>query len=734
MATLVQSAGTAVSSTGGSISLSGVPTEGNLLVAFVAARLNGGGSAAQTGWESYPTAAGITMSDHVQLWAYSRIVEASDTGSYSWTFPASNKYIHMQEWSGVGGTADWASLGSSVPAGTVTLGTATHGGTAGLAVGAIVARGPGQAGGNTLPDLDILAPFTQAWYSDVDGTTDPDSTNGNSPAYAIGYQALGTAGDVTMAATYETGGFAEGPWGGILLVFEGAAEVPASPEPGYWFDWARDGFDDGSGGGDDDPRLARSLPQAAAIGTAAGGDNVTRWVMSSTWQRGGSYDHVGGAGPGGFTIYLDNSDGRFDPDNTASPYYGYMRPGLPVWAGAVKDTGAMSGAGSVAGFIAGYVREFVPTVDSTGKRVCEVIGEDAFGVYQRTPASVVPSLSRSQATFRGLILDAVGESASRRDLGAESGSLPFSAVDEENGLNVLEELNRATGSRHFIRPADSKEEWFDYVSVNRVHGLQDAALQALDGEDITDIAGWRVTNDNVIEVQRATVEPIGVTAESAEVWRFADAPFTVTNTASRVIFADFDDYVFDAVVDTNVSSGAITSTITNFGKSAKIELWATTSPAAVGLLRILGRQVTRGDSQTVVAGDESPGARAGSVISSDYIGQSGAAQALVDFLVWKFGQPLKRPNFTVVGKNAATFEFIFERDLYDVVTLTVDRLTTSARRLELIGLRGTHQPGRDGNGLWSVTYEAQETPNQTAVEWFTIDADLVNGPALIAPF
>lgn len=519
-------------------------------------------------------------------------------------------------------------------------------------------------------------------------------------------------------------------------VGETVVEV-ATPEPGYWIDWAQDGFDTGAGGTavTEDPRLARGLPQSASVGTANGGDNVTSYVLASSWYRGGSYDHVGASGPGGFTILLDNSTGRFDPDNTASDLYGLMRPGLPVWAGAIAATGAVgtaNGTGTVAGFLAGTVREFVPTVDASGRRVCEVIGEDALGPYSRATVSIEPSLTRSVQDFREAIMAAVGES--NTTLAHEGAQLPFSAAESLDGLSLLEELNRATATRHFVRPADSKEDWYHYVTVNKLHKLQSAADQSLDGDDITNVTGWRITNDNLIEVQRATVVPIGLTPDNGEVWSYEDVPFTLSAVRPKLIWANFDDYVFDASVDVDFTSGSGTANVTNYGKTAQVGIWATSANATIGRVRILGQQVVRGDSITVVAGDESPGKLAGQPISSDYIGQSGAAQGLVDFIVWKFGQPLKRPALTVAAKNAATLSTIFSRDLYDVLTLSIDKLSVTSRRAEVIGLRGSHNPGRSGDGIWSVTYELQETPNQSALDWFDVDTDSINGAQVIAPF
>ena len=111
------------------------------------------------------------------------------------------------------------------------------------------------------------------------------------------------------------------------------------------------------------------------------------------------------------------------------------------------------------------------------------------------------------------------------------------------------------------------------------------------------------------------------------------------------------------------------------------------------------------------------------------------AQGVCDFIVWKFGLPLKRPSIRIDGKSTTTLATIFERDIYDVITLSVARLSVSGRRLEIIGLSGSCTPGEGaGQNVWSVTYELQETPNSAAIHYFTVDTDTVDSLVPIAPF
>jgi hypothetical protein len=521
--------------------------------------------------------------------------------------------------------------------------------------------------------------------------------------------------------TSASSGFVSNLWVSTWAV---EPDEPEAPAPGVWMDWDNDGFDDTASDSANEGLLARIYPEAGAAGVS---DNVTDRVLRMDWNRGGSYDSVSPAGPGGATIILNNFDGRFDPDNATGPLFGKLKPGIPVWAGADRTTASLTTATEVRGIFGGYVREWVPNVDSDGTRIVEVLCEDAFGRYRRTPVTVAASLTRSQGELRGEVLTAAGESTDRRALEDEPGMLPISAVDGDDALSVLEDLNKATASRHFVAPGDSKETWYDYVVVNKYHGLADAVAETWNGDDIQNVSGWRVTNANVIQQQRASVTPISLTPNNAEVWRASDVPITVRGSIS--IIAEFDDYVFDPSLDINVSTGSITSTIEGFGKTALIRAWSV-SGGIIGSIRVLGQQVVRGDSQQVVAGDTTPGALTGTPINSEYIGQVAAAQGVCDYVVWKFSTPLKRPKLVRKAKDATTTASILDRDLFDVVGVVIDSLSVTTRRLEIVGLSGSWRPGGD----ISVVYECQETPNQSVVEWFTVGTDTVGSSVPIAPF
>lgn len=502
--------------------------------------------------------------------------------------------------------------------------------------------------------------------------------------------------------------------GGPFTVYVDSIDFVTLPEPGIFVDWGLDGFGE--------------------PGTI---DEIAGDVQSVSWRRGASYDHVSSPGPGSATIIVDNSDGKYNPDNAAGDLYGKLLPKRPVWCGALRDTGAVTGTGTVRGFFAGRITEIAPVPIPGGSGTAEIICEDAQGSYRRASASVAPSQTRSYGDFRTAILDFIGESSARRSLEAETDMMPFSAADTRQALGLLEELNTATGSRHFIAPADSKEDWYDYTVVNRLHKLASAADEAVNADDISAISGYRVTGDTILNEQRASVNPIDFSSANEIVWTYAQVPLTVTSAAPLTLWAEFADYVFSAAVVANSSGGTLTPTLTSFGTTAKLVLTVTGAAVTIASLTITGQALRRGDAQTIVssttltsASQTSYGILAGSDIATDLIGQTGHAQGVVDFITWKFREPLKRPSITIAGKSAATLNSILDRDLFDVITLTADRLNVAARRFEIIGISGTLVPGL----FWEVRWELQETPNQAVTTFFTWDTSSWDGGSLWAPF
>lgn len=502
----------------------------------------------------------------------------------------------------------------------------------------------------------------------------------------------------------------------------------AATSAGVWIDMDRDGF--GASAADSDAPLTRMLPE----GSSSVSDNITTYVTAYSITRGATGELTGAAPTDSATITVKNSTGYFNPDNAASPFYNRLGPGCPVWIG-VNDDGTVTGDGhDVYGRFAGVVREVAPIPSGAGiSATAEIICDGILADYALTPAVVADSTSRSQLTFRSAVLDAMGESPNRRDLDYEPDPLPLSSADSTNALSVLEDLNRANGTRHFIAAANNRDAWYFYTTRNRHHKLGAAADESLDaGSDhVTSVDGWRLNNDGIINSQRASIDPISFTPATATVWEYEQVPFGVAG--NLVIWANFDDYVANPTLSVNVASGSITSSITPFGRSAKIELSST--GAEVSELSIEGSQVVR-DSAVTLSGDYVTEAapsqaryrvRAGSDLSGDLLGAQATAQGMVDHIIWRFApRPLKRPSMTVVN----WIPEMFTLNPYDLIAATIASVSASGVKFDIVGLTETCDMASETGPTvhHEITYQLQESRIQGTMDWFVLDNSALNGP------
>jgi hypothetical protein len=204
------------------------PTPGNLMVAFLLIRTDPDmGDLPQSGWTQAPIG-GVRGGG--QLYAYYRVAESGDPAVV--TFSNLGATIHacyITEWAGVSGTLiDSAVIEDQAVVSTISVGPVTAPDPAGLAIGAFLDGGPGPMGGNTFADMVPIAPYVELVNTDTDGNTNPDGSNTN-PSFVVAYDELTSSGDSTLSATHATGVFADGPWGGVLLLFGATAGPPPPP-------------------------------------------------------------------------------------------------------------------------------------------------------------------------------------------------------------------------------------------------------------------------------------------------------------------------------------------------------------------------------------------------------------------------------------------------------------------------------------------------------------------------
>jgi PKD repeat protein len=454
-------------------------------------------------------------------------------------------------------------------------------------------------------------------------------------------------------------------------------------------------------------------------------EDITEDLVSCRRQRGAGSLADGGSYTGSATIVVRNRDNRYNPENTEGPLFGLLRDGARVWVGINKVDGTIipDPAKTVKGVFAGRVTDVtvIPAPGAPYPSFVEFTCEDPLAWIGRTPVTIIASRHRSQLDLRTEILAAANEPSF--DLCAEPTTLPLSYADGLAG-NLLDELNRANGTRHFARPLDNPDDWYEYVTVRRTQKLDGAADATLSASDdhATGTSGWKTSSDTVINQQRATVEPVRFTSYQAIVWEAQDVAFPADRQPK--LWIEFDEFVDGPVLDVNVD-GSATASITPFGKTALIELDGTGS---ITKLNVQGALARRSAAETVTVDDldsqdDVRGVRAGSDLSGDFLGTLTSARGIAAHIVWRYADGKYRPDLVVEN----WFPEQFELEPYDLIAFTSSHIGVAARIFEILGDTLDMNLAASPSAVHHVTtFQLMESRVQEARTWFTLDQSLLD--------
>jgi hypothetical protein len=435
-------------------------------------------------------------------------------------------------------------------------------------------------------------------------------------------------------------------------------------------------------------------------------DDISPYVEKMTDIRGGAGDFASGTPASGATLVLLNDDGRFTPHNSGGPLYGLLRPNRRVW---VTATYSATTYGLFAGRVANIAVD--PALPSRAYLLCEGLDLSP----RRSDVVVAPLTTRSAADYRAAILDAIGITS--RLLAPEMDTLPLTGGQSSTAQTLMDELNRATGTRHFIRPGSTG--WYQYVSVSRQHRL-DAAVD----ESISDVGLYDSldsSGDGIGNLQRVVTTP-AILSSPTTIWTAPVVPFAVKAGLTRRFWAMLSDFAVDISAVT-VKTGTATVDVAAYGSAASVVVTATTD-TIVSALTLVGRIATRGSGIAVDAQDDTSrlaanyGPRGMPDVSTDLLTPT-LGQGLADHLVWRRKDPRMRLSISRLN----VFPTAFVRELYDDVALTMPRLSLVGRRFEVVGISRTIEPGADVN----LTYLLQEAPSQTVLSFFKVGGSAAEG-------
>jgi hypothetical protein len=469
------------------------------------------------------------------------------------------------------------------------------------------------------------------------------------------------------------------------------------------------------------------------------GEDVISWHV----QRGASPEITGSAQVGSATVVLKNSiaagadsDNKYNPENGSSPLIAYLRDGTALHI-SVNSDGRLAGTDPI-GVFGGRTQDWtvIPAPGQSISPTVEVTCEDALGWYGRTPVNFGFAQGRSQGALRAAILAAIGET--RTELAHEIMTMPLSSA-EGNALGLLEDINRANGSRHFIRPASSSADWYTYVTRNRQHNLDGVADYTLSqlSNHVTSMQGWRLSADTVINQQKATVTPIVFSPAQTIVWQPDAMPISVTTTRPFEVWVEFDDYVASPIVDSSYSGSTPTITLTAYGTTAKLTITVASGTCTFAHLTIQGSIARRAPAESWIADDLTSqalprGVRSGSEISGEYVGTLSAARGIAEHVVWRYATPQTRPTITV--ENWLPYQYQVE--IGDLIAYTSPQLGVTSVLFEVVGITHDGNLAAGTSGAPVVHHVSQFVLERCRVQsdpgWFVLNSSTLNSTKILA--
>lgn len=409
---------------------------------------------------------------------------------------------------------------------------------------------------------------------------------------------------------------------------------------------------------------------------------------------------------GSLVLTVKNTDQRFDPDNGSSPYAGILNYGREVWLRGIW-------AGVEYGLWFGSLLDIVPLPQ---ERLAELHFDDVVGRSGGYEANIPLSTTTAIYNFRSNLLAQAGITGSERVLstdGPESNG-PFTGVSGGNVLETMSRLNLATGSAHYVTPTADPEYPFQFRTKARTEMAAGAPVETFNASETgVTLDAYNASVESVINRQR--VKPVLYKKEPYSVlWEADNVPFTVDAGQTRVLWASLSAPVQNgSYLMTAAGSPGVVATF--FYESVKFTFTAGGSPAVIHALSVVGNALAAQQGTSTEQFDQTSidtvGERRGADIEEEFFTSAPDAQALADWIIYRYKNGAPRPNLNVQNR----FPSQLQREVLDRIALTASRLSISAKEFLLMNVQHDIVPGLS----WTSIYGLEQAPPTDT--WFKLD-------------
>lgn len=458
-----------------------------------------------------------------------------------------------------------------------------------------------------------------------------------------------------------------------------------------------------------------SLPEVYESFTQVG-YNGRDEVLSAGWTRGANFDGTTES-PSSLDLTLSNMGHAYDPDNASSVFSGLIAPGLPVSV-RIVDTSVPK----VYGAFYGRTRRFAPI---PADLVVQVIAEDPFRTWMQTEATVSPSTSRNLSDFRSEVLSNVvsGFSSDMVNLDATGPEtdMPVTYAAQRTALNVLDEINVATGSIHWVHPEPFLDLPWVYETAARTTLLGWSSAEHYDdtvsgSTGVVDLAPYDVTDEALVTYQRVT-PTIRRAISTATVWEGDSVPFNLALGEERDFTAIIDgDPILDPVTVTiEPTTTTAVGSVVNWGTLVDINVLSAVGAETISGVSLDAARLVALALETVSSGS---GDYHGAPIATELLSSLAAAQGLADWIVYRYESAKGRPGLTAQNRTEAHVS----RRVGEVITITNGRVSWTAVPFFIRTLRTEVS---ENALVWRTTFTLEAAP--AALVLFTIGGSAAQG-------
>ena len=418
-------------------------------------------------------------------------------------------------------------------------------------------------------------------------------------------------------------------------------------------------------------------------------EDITADIRKLTFTRGRSSD-LEKADVGKCRITVHDPDGKYIPENTASPLYGYLLPARPVRVRAVYDSTTYD-------LFNGFLDDVIPSPKKS-KQEAYLPCVDGFDQLVRSKVTMALQENKLSGQLFATALDAVGWSATKRALDAGTDTYPLVHAERQTCLDFLQKLEKSeygfmyvdgrgylvwedrhhrlvtsecvnsqwtiTGPKHIdLEPTNSLKSVRNKITISAQPKTKAGSLSNL----------WQLAEN---KDNPTPDSPLILPGETITYWAiFADANGSANVAGDVVSPASTTDYLGNDAIDGSGSdrTSDLSVAATIYAGSAKLEVQNTSGTSLYLIMLKIRGKIYEDKGKTIAMASDNTSQTDYLLrelsIDMPYYSSKATLQGLADYQLSIKKDPIPGYVVSLINSNSDILTQILARKLSDRVTL-----------------------------------------------------------------